>query len=109
MGTEKQKEGLYYIEKAAESYNHDGALYYLTLYYYNGNTLLDIPKCSTQEYKKRLHNACDAGSPDALYLRGHEYLNGNNGYDKNPKKALQDFLKAGKEYNHEDALLSAGA
>ena len=31
---------------------------------------------------------------DAIYEIGFNYLNGNNGYDKNPKKAVEYFKKA---------------
>ena len=104
---EKQMEGLDYVARAA-TLNHSEALYYLALYYYNGNDILDISKCSDGEYRDRLNKACDAGSPDALFTRGHAQLKGEDGYTQDPKLSLDDFLKA-RTQNHLDSIISAGA
>ena len=43
--------------------------------------------------------------PDATYEIGFNYLNGNNGYEKNPKKAIE-YLKKAKELNYSEAYYS---
>lgn len=99
--------GLNFIEMAADS-GHPGALYYLALFHYNGNTTLNITACSSAEFCKRLDAAADAGDPDALFLRGHGLFHGEDGRDKDYQKALRDFIQAA-EAKHADAAVSAGA
>lgn len=100
-------EGLQWIEKAAEL-GHGGALYYLSLLHYNGHEGLGIEACSSEEFVKRLNTAVDAGDPDALFLRGHSYYRGDDGYPANYSHALNDFLAAA-DMGHADAAVSAGA
>lgn len=56
--------------------------------------------------KELLHKAADEFKiPDAIYEIGFNYLNGNNGFDKNVKKAVEYFNKA-KEYKYSEAYFS---
>jgi len=104
---EALRAGLELIEQAG-GLGHGGALYYLALFYLNGHHSLDIAACSPREFVKRLDKAVDAGNSDALFLRGHSYYHGENGYSHNYRFALEDFLKAADE-GHADAAVSAGA
>lgn len=105
---QKLKEGFEYIKKAANM-GHGGALYYLALLHLNGNEALRIPPCSKQEFVMHLNTAVEHDSSgDAHFLRGSCFYNGEDGYQKDMKKALLDFLK-GAELGHADAAISAGA
>jgi hypothetical protein len=52
-----------------------------------------------------LKAANDYKIPDATYEIGFNYLNGNNGFDKNAKKAVEYFNKA-KELKYSEAYFS---
>jgi TPR repeat protein len=105
---ERRKMGLEFIERAA-SLHHPGALYYLCIFYLNGNEELGIPPCSPQEFAERLDAAVDAGDAEALFLRGHSFYCGDTPpYPVDYPRALQDFLAAA-ELGHADAAISAGA
>lgn len=99
--------GLNFIQKAADL-GHPGALHYLALFYYNGDERLRVPSCSAHEFSQRLDAAANVGDPEALFLRGHGYLNGNDGRSLDYHKALSDFIQAA-EGEHSDAAVSAGA
>ena len=101
------REGVDLIERAA-SLEHGGALYYLCLLHLNGHEELNIPPCGPTEFMRRLDIAAKAGDPDALFLRGHCFYHGDEGYSQNLKEALQDFLAAA-DAGHSDAAVSAGA
>ncbi|GAX09377.1 hypothetical protein FisN_6Lh249 [Fistulifera solaris] len=106
--SERKKMGLEFIERAA-SLHHPGALYYLSIFYLNGNEELGIPPCNPQEFAKRLDAAVDAGDAEALFLRGHSFYCGDTPpYPVDYTRALQDFLTAA-ELGHADAAISAGA
>lgn len=102
--------GLRLIQEAASSKEepHGGALYYLALLHLNGHGALGIPPCSPKEFCTRLDAAIAAGNEDALFLRGHSYYHGENGYPQDYVKALGDFLLAA-DADHADAAVSAGA
>ncbi len=106
--SERKKMGLEFIERAA-ALHHPGALYYLSIFYLNGNDELGIPPCSPHEFAQRLDAAVDAGDAEALFLRGHSFYYGDTPpYPVDYKHALQDFLAAA-ELGHADAAISAGA
>jgi uncharacterized protein len=99
--------GLRLIEKAGDL-GHGGALYYLALFYLNGEEKIKLEPCSLEEFQTRLNTAVDAGSTDAMFTRGHSYYHGTEGYPQNYEKALEDFLNAA-EGGNADAAVSAGA
>ena len=99
--------GLQLIEQAAES-SHGSALYYLALFHLGGHLALGIPPCEQEEFCRRLDAAVEAGNEEALFLRGHSYYHGENGYRRDYRKALEDFLR-GADAGHADAAVSAGA
>lgn len=101
------QEGLKLVQGAADQ-GHSGALHYLALFYLNGNMILGIDRCSTSDFIARLDKACLAGSPDALFLRGHAYYHGDHGLVQSYRQALADFQSAA-EAGHADAAVSAGA
>lgn len=101
------QEGFHLVQQAAEL-GHAGALYYVALLHHNGHEALGISPCSPAEFRRHLNAAVDAGDSEALFLRGHAYYNGTDGYNKNFSKALDDFLAA-TDLGHADAAVSAGA
>jgi len=105
---ERKREGLGLITAAAEEKGHNGALYYLSLFYYNGCSSLQINACSVTEFVQKLDAAADAGSGDALFLRGHNFYHGEDGRDQDYSQALNNFLHA-SDAGHADAAVSAGA
>ena len=102
-----QKEGLRLIEEAAND-DHEGALYYLALYYKDGDERLNIPPCTRDDFQSRLNKAAKGGDADALYLLAHCYYYGEDGYDQNASMALENYIKASKAGNS-DAAISAAA
>ena len=102
-----QKEGLKLIEEAAND-GHEGALYYLALYYKNGDDRLNIPPCTKANFQSRLNKAAEAGDADALYLLAHCNYFGEDGYEQNTSLALENYIKAAKAGNS-DAAISAAA
>lgn len=103
----KMQKGLQYIEQSA-LLGHNQALYYLALFYVNGNEILNIVPCPDDEFQTRLNMACVAYSSDALFLRGNCYYHGYHQFHVNYEKAMEDFLAA-SELDHADAAISAGA
>jgi TPR repeat protein len=105
----QHQQGLALVERAAQL-GHGGAKYYLALFYRNGHALLDIAPCSPadDEFVKRLNDAVDAGDVHALYLRGHCYYHGEDGYPQDYVHACQDFSQAAQA-GHAEAAVSAGA
>lgn len=99
--------GLDLIERAA-SLEHGGALYYLCLLHLNGHDELQISPCEPEDFVKRLDAAASAGDADAIFLRGHSYYHGDDGYEQSFESALENFLAAA-EAGHSDAAVSAGA
>jgi len=101
------KEGLDLVTQSAKL-GHGPARYYLALFHLNGHATLNIEPCSSEEFVSYLNDACDAEDPDALFLRGHAYHDGDHGYPQDYKLALQDFIAAAQAGNA-DAAVSAGA
>ena len=107
----QKRKGLQLIEKAAQDYDHGGAMYYLALLHLNGDPELYIPGCTSQQFKNLLDSAADIGqNPDAIYLRAHSLYHGNifEYYPKDSKKALEGFEHAANLGNS-DGAVSAGA
>lgn len=105
---ERLEMGLKLIEQAA-SLDHSGALYYLAIFFLNGNEELGIKPCSPKEFAERLDAAVTAGDPEALFLRGHSFYHGDTPpYPIDYPRALKDFLTAA-ELGHADSAISAGA
>lgn len=104
---ERYRAGLDLIERAA-SLEHGGALYYLSLLHLNGHDELQIPACAPEEFVSRLDAAANAGDSDALFLRGHSFYHGDDGYEQEFESALENFLAAA-EAGNSDAAVSAGA
>ena len=106
----KQKFGLKLIETAGKS-GHGEALYYLSLLHRNGHSDLDIEPFTKNGKDNKFHayleSAVLAGSSNAIFIRGNCYYSGEDGYEKNIKLALNDFLKA-SDLDHADAALCAG-
>lgn len=109
--TEKQQKDLHsgftLIEQAAGQ-GHGGALYYTALLHLNGHAALGIAPCAPADFTTRLDDAATAGDADALFLRGHCFYQGDNGYPADYRKALDDFLLA-SDAGNADAAVSAGA
>ena len=105
--SDQRQRGLDLIDRAASA-GHAGALNYLALFYLNGDAGLNISPCPPEEFVDRLNLAADAGDSDALFLRGHCYFSGDEGYEQNHLSALEDFVTAAKAGNA-DAAISAGA
>jgi len=103
----KRLEGLGLVETAAKL-GHGGALHHLALLNRNGDEELKIAPCDDNKFKDLLDKAADAGDTDALFLRAHCLLNGEDGYNRDPAMALGGFLEAA-EGGHADAAVSAGA
>lgn len=104
---ETVQEGFSLIQQSAEQ-GHGGALYYLALLYLNGNEQLKVLPCSMDDFMQRLDVAVEACDPDALFLRGYSFYHGENGYELDYKRALDDYLVAA-DMKHADAAVSAGA
>lgn len=94
------------LDKAMENYklckDNGYALYmqaviYENIYYEKQD--LDLAK------QLLLKASNDYKIADATYEIGFNYLNGNNGYDKNPKEAIKYFNKA-KELKYSEAYYS---
>lgn len=102
------QEGLQWIKKSA-SLQHGGALYYLALFYLNGDERLNIRPGSDEDFKQRLDHAAEIGiSSQAYFLRGNCYFYGENGYNVNYCEAFDNFVKAA-DLGNGDAAVSAGA
>lgn len=110
--SERKKQGLHLITLAG-TMEHGEALHFLALLYRNGEEDMGIkPYKESGDERNRfmiyLEEAVMAQSGDAMNVRAHCQLHGEDGYEKNPKLALQDFLAA-SELDHADACVSAGA
>lgn len=103
------RQALQWIECAADSGHHGGALHYLAVFYLNGYTPLQITPCPAADFPTRLELAIkhdDTG--EAHFLRGSCYYAGDSGYARDIRQALADFLVAA-DLGNGDAAVSAGA
>jgi len=101
LGNNMQKDGYKLLHIAANGHNHGRALHHLALLHIqeNGNV---------EEFRQLLSKAAATGNPDSLFLQGHCYYSGTDGYNENFPAALKNFLAA-SESEHVDAMVSAGA
>jgi TPR repeat protein len=71
--------------------------------------LLSLQKGKKDDFRVLLDKAVEADNPDSLFLQGHCYYNGEDGYEVDMKAALNNFLIAAENFGHVDAMVSAGA
>ena len=88
------------LQYAAFGHEHGPALHHLALLHNQNDNI--------QTFHQILTKAASTGNPDSLFLEGHCYYTGTDGYDKNIPLALKRFLAA-SESDHVDAMVSAGA
>ena len=125
---EKETKCVEYAKKGVnEAYSYLGDIYYFDKEDYN-KAMENYKKCENNGYalymqgviygnifyekqdlelsKELLFKAAnDYKIADAIYEIGFNYLNGNNGFDKNAKKAVEYFNKA-KELKYSEAYYS---
>ena len=89
------------LQRAALKHNHGPALYHLAVLHHEVNR-------DDDEFRAILSTAAATGYTEALFLQGHSYFNGSDGYERDEKVALDNFLEAA-ENGHADAMVSAGA
>jgi TPR repeat protein len=89
------------LHEAALRHNHGPALYHLAILHQQVNQ-------NDDEFKSILMLAAATGHSDSLFLQGHCYYHGSDGYELDLKEALDNFLAAA-ENSHIDAMISAGA
>ena len=97
-----QRHGYRLLHRAAHGHAHGKALHHLALLH------IQHDGSNVDVFKSLLTKAADAGNPDSLFLRGHCRYSGSDGYERNHRAALDDFLEA-SEGDHVDAMVSAGA
>ena len=101
LSSEKDQESGYQLLcRAGHEFNHGPALHHLAL--------LSLQEAKKDDFRVLLQTAVEADNPDSLFLQGHCYYNGEDGYEVNMKAALNSFLTAA-ENGHVDAMVSAGA
>jgi TPR repeat protein len=98
---ENEEAGYQLLRRAANDYNHGPALHHLAL--------LSLQEGEIGEFRELLTKAAEAGNPDSLFLQGHCFYHGEDGYEVNVKAALNSFLEAAENFDHVDAMVSAGA
>ena len=74
----------------------------------NGEPEIGLESCSLEEFVHRLNHAVEAGSVDAMFVRGNSFYYGTEGHPQDFKRALDDFLQ-GADEGHADSAVSAGA
>ena len=97
---EDYETGYQLLCRAGHQYNHGPALHHLTL--------LSLQDGKSDEFRELLTKAVEAGNPESLFLQGHCYYKGEDGYEVDVKAALDSFLAAA-ENDHVDSMVSAGA
>ena len=97
---EDHEAGYQLLCRAGHEFNHGPALHHLAL--------LSLQEGKKDDFRALLDKAVEADNPDSLFLQGHCYYNGEDGYEVNMKAALNSFLAAA-ENGHIDAMVSAGA
>ena len=95
-----EQHGYKLLHLAAHGHSHGPALHHIALLHHQND--------NSQEFGRLLFKAADTGNPDSLFLLGHCYYFGSDGYDKDFKAALDNFLAAANN-GHIDAMVSAGA
>lgn len=87
--------------RAAHEYSHGPALHHLAL--------LNLQDGEKDEFRGLLTKAADAGNPDSLFLQGYCFYHGEDGYEVDVLAALDNFLAAAENFEHVEAMVSAGA
>lgn len=98
---EDKEAGYQLLCRAAHEYNHGPALHHLAL--------LSLQGGKKEEFRGLLAKAADVSNPDSLFLQGHCFYHGEDGYEVDVKAALNSFLAAADNFDHVDAMVSAGA
>ena len=98
---QEEDEAGYELLRRAAKEQHGPALHHLAL--------LSLQEGNEDEFQKLLTRAVEAGHPDSLFLQGHCFYHGEDGYEFDIKAALNSFLEAAENYQHVDAIVSAGA
>jgi TPR repeat protein len=96
-----QEAGYQLLYRAGHQFNHGPALHHLAL--------MSLEDGKNDEFRVLLTKAADAGNPDSLFLQGHCYYNGEDGYEVDVAAALSSFLVAAENFDHVDSMVSAGA
>ncbi|KAL7529769.1 hypothetical protein ACHAXR_006891 [Thalassiosira sp. AJA248-18] len=100
LTNELQQHGYKLLHFAAHGHNHGPALHHLALLYNQHD--------DEEKFGHLLCKAAATGNPGSLFLRGHCYYFGTDGYDQDFPVALENFLLAA-ENGHVDAMVSAGS
>jgi hypothetical protein len=101
LDSELHQHGYQLLCHAANNHNHGPALHHLALLNHQLNE-------DDEEFLQLLTSAADTGHPESLFLQGHCFYNGSDGYNKDVQSALENFLAAA-DNGHVDAMVSAGA
>jgi len=100
LKNETQQLGFKLLHLVAHGHNHGPALHHLALYH--------LQEGRYEDFRQRLSKAATAGHPESLFLQGHCYYTGTDGYGRDFPAALKNFLAAA-DSEHADAMVSAGA
>ena len=98
---EDDEAGYQLLVRAAHEYNHGPALHHLAL--------LSLQGEDKDEFCGLLTKAAEAANPDSLFLQGYCFYHGEDGYEVDMKAALDNFLAAAENFEHVEAMVSAGA
>ncbi len=98
---EDHETGYQLLCRAGHEFNHGPALHHLAL--------LSLQEGKKDDFRVLLDKAVEADNSDSLFLQGHCYYNGEDGYEVDMKAALNSFLTAAENFGHVDAMVSAGA
>ncbi len=101
------QKALQWIEQAVEC-QHGGALQCLAVLYQRGYKELNIPRCSDDEFQRRLSLAIEHDdNGNAYWLRALSYSEGSHGYPQDVSLWFNDIVKAA-ELGHGNACLNTG-
>ncbi|KAL7447881.1 hypothetical protein ACHAWC_000178, partial [Mediolabrus comicus] len=95
LSSEEDHETGYQLLCRAGHENHGPALHHLAL--------LSLQEGKKDDFRALLDKAVEADNPDSLFLQGHCYYNGEDGYEVDRKAALNSFLIAAENFGHVDA------
>ena len=101
LSQQKDDAGYQLLCRAAHEHNHGPALHHLAL--------LSLQSEEKDEFRRLLTKAAEAGNPDSLFLQGYCFYHGEDGYEVDMKAALNNFLAAAENFDHVEAMVSAGA
>ena len=101
LSQQKDDAGYQLLYRAAHEHNHGPALHHLAL--------LSLQSEEKDEFRRLLTKAAETGNPDSLFLQGYCFYHGEDGYEVDVKAALNNFLAAAENFDHVEAMVSAGA